>query len=172
MPIGVFATSIDNFAGGIFDYNDAATAITPLNVVGGNGPLLLTNDGAGPFTNTSYLPSGVTNVWNVVTDKFDWTELVLGDMIDIRIDVDVITSSVNTEIKIDLHLAIGGFEYTIPWILETNFKTTGTHKLNRYNGVYMGDTNTLDNPADFRISSDKDCTIVVNGWYVKVIKRG
>lgn len=162
----------DNFAGGLFDYNDAATATAPISIVGGAAAAILTNDGLGPFTNTAYKPIGVTNIWNTVTNEFDWTELKLGDMVDIRLDVDVTTTSVNTEVKVDLHLALGGFTYPIPWVLETNYKSIGTHKLNVYNGIYIGDANTLDNPANFRLFSDKACTVVVNGWYVKIIKRG
>ena len=172
--IGVSGASIpsDNFHGGLFDYNDAATAITPISVTGGNAPLALTNDAAGPFTNTAYAPVGVTTVWDEVAGEFDWTELGLGDMVDIRLDVTITTLSVNTEVKVDLHLAVGGGEYTIPWVNPVNIKTVGTYKEVTYSGIYIGDSNTLDNAANFRISSDKDCTIVVNGWYVKIIRRG
>ena len=162
----------DNFAGGLFDYNDVATTTTPIVVTAVGGAVVLTNDAAGAFTNKLFPPVGIDDVWNDSTNVFDWSELSLGSMVDIRIDVDVITTSVNTEIKIDLHLGTGGSAYAIPWILETNFKATGTHKLNRYNGIYMGDTNTLNNGGQFMISTDKDCTAVVNGWYCKVIKRG
>jgi hypothetical protein len=162
----------DLFSGGIMDYNDAATAGTPIVVTGGGGAVVLTNDEAGAFTNKTYKPVGVTDVWDSINDTFDWSDLKLGDMVDIRIDVDLTTTSVNTEVKIDLELGTGGFAYTIPWILETNYKNTGTHKLNRYNGVYMGDTNTLNNGAVFKISADKNCTVVVNGWYCKIIVRG
>ena len=165
------ALPADNFAGGILDYNDAGTTTTPI-VVSAATPTILTNDELGAFTNKAYLPTGVTDVWLAGTDTFDWSELKLGDMIDIRLDVDVITTLNNTEAKIDLILAIGGFSYAIPWMLETNYKTSGTHKVNVYNGVYIGDTNTLDNGARFEITSDNACTVIVNGWYVKVITRG
>ena len=162
----------DLFSGGIMDYNDAGTAGTPIVVTGGGAAVTLTNDEAGAFTNKTYKPAGVTDVWDALNDTFDWSDLKLGDMVDIRIDVDVITTATNTEVKIDLELGTGGFAYNIPWILETNYKTSGTHKLNRYNGVYMGDANTLNNGAVFKISADKNCTVVVNGWYCRIIKRG
>jgi hypothetical protein len=161
----------DIFSGGFFDYNDLTTQGTPI-IVSADTPIILTNDGAGPFTNTAYKPIGVTDVWSAGTDTFDWSELKLGDMVDIRLDLDVTTTLNNTEVKVDLQLAIGGFQYHIPWVLSENFKTAGTHKINTYNGIYMGDTNTLDNPARFEIVSDTDCTVVVNGWYVKIIQRG
>lgn len=162
----------DNYGGGLFDYNDAATAITPIVVTVAGSPVVLTNDGAGPNTNKLFPPVGVTDVWLVGSDVFDWSQLKLGDMVDIRLDIDVITASVNTEVSVDLHLGTGGAAYTIPFVTETNFKNTGTHKLNRFNGIYMGDLNTLNNGGQFKISTDKDCTVVVNGWYARIVRRG
>ena len=156
---------------GFFDYSDAATTITPIAVTLGTSPLALTNDELGGNTNKLFPPTGVTDVWDAGAGMFDWSELSLGDTIDIRLDVDVITTTVNTEIKIDLHLGTGAGSYTIPWILEINFKSSGTHKLNRFNGIYIGDANTLDNGGQFKISTDKDCTVVVNGWYCRILKR-
>lgn len=157
---------------GLVDYNDSETAGSPIAVTSGTSPVSLTNDAAGAFTNELFLPDGVTSIWNSATDVFDWSELKLGDMIDIRLDVSVTTTSVNTEISIDLRLGTGGSSYTIPWILETNFKNTGVHNLNRYNAIYLGDTNTLNNGGQFMISTDKDCTVVVNGWYCKILING
>lgn len=162
----------DVFYGGIFDYNDLGTTGTPIAVTGGGGLSDLTNDGAGAFTNKIYAPIGITDVWNSSTNLFDWSELKLGDMLDIRLDVDVITTSVNTEFVIALQLGVGGSPYTINWFNLANFKNAGTNKIVTFNGIYLGDTNTLDNSAKFVIAADKNCTVVVNGWYCKVIRRG
>tara|TARA_R110002126_G_scaffold22993_1_gene81398 strand:+ start:2107 stop:2631 length:525 start_codon:yes stop_codon:yes gene_type:complete len=161
----------DNFSGGILDYNDAATTTVPIAVSAAT-PTILTNDELGAFTNKAYLPAGVTDVWLAGTSTFDWSELKLGDMVDIRLDVNIITTLNNTEAKIDLILAVGGSSYAIPWMLANNYKTAGTHNVNVYNGIYIGDTNTLDNGARFEITTDNACTVVVNGWYVKIISRG
>ncbi|MDB4299769.1 hypothetical protein N9928_01825 [bacterium] len=158
------------FHGGFVDYNDSGT---PIIVTAAGSPVVITNDGLGSFTNKTYLPTGVTDIWDSSTNRFDWTQLKAGDMVDIRLDLDLITESVNTEISVDLILAEGeAGEYPVPFITEANFKEARTHKTNRFNGIYMGDTNTLDNPAVFKISTDKDCSVVVNGWYCKIIRRG
>lgn len=162
----------DNFSGGLFDYNDLGTTSSPISVTGGAGFFNLTNDELGAFTNKTYPPSGVSDIWNSGTNLFDFTELSLGDMLDIRLDIDVITTSVNTEVAVALQLGIGGFDYTINWFNTTNFKTSATNKIVTFNGIYMGDANTLDNGARFVIASDKNCTVVVNGWYCKIIRRG
>jgi hypothetical protein len=158
------------FNGGFVDYNDSTTAGTPISLSAGV-PTVLTNDGAGSFTNKTYLPTGVTDVWDEV-DSFDWSELELGDMLDIRMDVFLTTSSPNTTVEVDLHLGTGGGAYTIPFVTDADFKDAGTHTINKYNGIYMGDTNTLNNGGQFKITCDKNSTVVVNGWYVKIIRRG
>jgi hypothetical protein len=160
------------YNGGLFDYNDLATSTTPISVTGGTGFVTITNDGLGSFTNKTYKPFGFSDIWNTSTNQFDWSDLSLGDMVDIRIDLEVTTTSPNQEVEVDLFLAFGDVsEYSIPFF-KGSFKNADTHDINRFNGIYMGDSTTLSNPAEFMIASDDDCTVLVRGWYVKVIKRG
>jgi hypothetical protein len=162
---GGSASSLDI---GFVDYNDAATAVTPIAFTSGV-PVLLTNDKLGPFTNESYLPAGVTSIF--VSNQFDWSELSLGDMVDIRIDIDVITGSQNQNVRVDMILAEGDAgEYVINFA-DVFQKTAGQHKITEYNGVYMGDPITFSNPAEFRLTSDGTGTAIVNGWYCVVTKR-
>jgi len=153
---------------GFLDYNDATTASTPINVTGGAGYTYLTNDGAGAFTNKAYTPSGVTDVWDASINKFDWSDLQLGDMVDVRLDIEVTTSGANQAFDVALEMATDGSSYDIPFEIAL-VKTAGATNVNRYNGVYMGDANTLDNRARFKIQSDGNATVVVRGWYCKVL---
>lgn len=162
----------DNATVGYADYNDVATTGTPLSVTGGGAAVVLENDAAGTFTSETELPNGISSLWNEVTDNFDWSELRIGDTVDIRMDIDVITASVNTTIHIDMHLGTGGSVYTIPFVSGLDFKTIATHHITRYNGLYIGDVNTRDNGGQLKISADKTCTVTVNGWYVRVLKMG
>lgn len=163
-------TTGDIFNGGLVDYNDLATATTPISI-SADTPTLLTNDGAGTFTNKTFLPSGITDIYDEV-DSFDWSELKLGDMIDIRLDLLLTTISPNTTVEVDLHLGTGGGSYTIPFVTDADFKTAAVHTINKYNGIYLGDANTLDNGGQFMITCDKAATVVVNGWYCKILRRG
>lgn len=162
----------DNLSGGLFDYNDLATQSTPLVVTVAGSPVLLTNDGLGPGTNKLFAPTGVTDVWDADNDVFDWSQLKLGDTVGIRLDIEVITTSVNTEVHAELNLGTGGNAYTIAFINDRNFKTTDTHPLTVFNKIYIGDLNTLDNGGQFKISTDKDCTVIVNGWFLQINARG
>lgn len=162
----------DNCRIGFIDYNDAGTAVTPIVVTGGAPAVKLTNDAAGPFTNKDYRPEGVTDIWDVDTQEFTGRDLKLGDMVDLRLDLEVTTASPNTRVVVDMLVGVGsGSEYTVPFI-HTTLKNAGTEQLNRYNGFYMGNELTLNNPAHFVISADGDCTVVVKGWYCKLLIRG
>ena len=57
--------SPDGFSGGWADYEDVATTGSPIAVTA--SPTVLTNDGLGVDTNTSYLPvggNGITQLWD------------------------------------------------------------------------------------------------------------
>ena len=162
----------DDISGGFADYNDNATSGTPLSVTGGGAAVVLTNDTLGAFTNTQFLPEGVSRLWDASTNNFDWSELSAGDMVDIRADITVTTSSSNTAIDVLLHLGAGGSAYTIPFIQDYNFKASGTYQKVMFNSIYMGDANTLNNGGQFKITADANCTVVVNGWYVRCLRRG
>lgn len=153
---------------GFFDYNDSSL---PQSILV-DTYTRLDNDTLGIYTNIAYKPTSMTTLWNSTTNQFDFSELSLGDMLDIRIDVDVTTSNSNQDVNLKLVLGIGGDSYD----LELDFispKTAGTYKMVSYTGVYMGDINTLNNPGEIQIRSDNAITsgVNVNGWYCKVVRR-
>ena len=155
---------------GFFDYNDLATQTTPISVTGGGGYFVLTNDTLGPNTTRLYAPDGISDIWNPSTNSFDFTQLSLGDMVDIRLDVEVTTTSSNTVVDVDLFLG-SATPYQISFITHANFKSTGSYDLIRYNGIYIGNNDTLNNPAQFKIICDINTTVKVKGWYCKITRR-
>lgn len=154
---------------GFWDYNDLATTGTPLNAVAST-PLALPNDGAGAFTNKTYKPLGMTDIWNAGGGVFDFTELSLGDTVDIRLDVSVTTTSANQNVDLYLQLGQGGSAYNI--VFDTILvKAASTKQLVSFSSVYMGDLNTLNNAAQFFVLTDSAATVTVNGWYVRVVGK-
>lgn len=157
---------------GIYDYADLATATTPITLSPLNTYVELTNDGLGAGTNLSYVLSDVANVWDTTTDRLDFTSFNLGDAVDIRIDLDITTTSSNTVIELGIEIGIGGSPFTLV-LGESYFKSTGTYEGVSYTGLYVGDTNFKDNPARIVAKSDSGvATVKVNGWYIKGLKRG
>lgn len=148
---------------GFFDYNDLATQTTPISITGGGGFVDLTNDEAGSFTNKTYPPNGVTDVWDAANQQFDFAELTLGSRMAFRLDIEVTTISTNQTIDVEIQLAIGGVTYTLP-ITHEQYKTAGVYQMVKSSFIYMGDENTRSNYGKFRIKSDGNATIKVNGW--------
>ena len=164
--------SPDGFSGGWADYEDVATTGTPISVTA--TPTVLTNDGTGVNTNTKYLPiggNGVTQLWDTSSNGFDFSDLDVGDMIDIRMDITMIIASNNTAVDVDLHMGSGG-SVVVPFISQQNFKSTGSFEVIRYMGVYIGSADVRDNLAQLKIKADNNWTCTVNGWYIKAIRRG
>jgi len=152
---------------GWFNYNDLATATTPISHTGGVDTKL-TNDTLGPATLTPFPPEGVTQVWDEVANQFDWTELRNGDTVDIRLDLEITTASANQELEVYMKLGVGGTEIIVP-IMDRVIKTAGAIRIVEFSSVFMGGDNTLLNPAELYFSSPNNATIKVNGWYNRVI---
>jgi hypothetical protein len=168
----IVTESPDGFSGGWADYNDTATTGSPIAVTA--VPAVLTNDGLGVNTNTSYLPTagnGITQLWNTSSNGFDFSDLNVGDMLDIRMDISVVIASVNTVVDINLLMGTGG-SVVVPFISDQNYKATGTFEVIRYMGVYIGSTDVRDTLAQLKIEADKNCTCIVHGWYIKATRRG
>jgi hypothetical protein len=168
----ITTASPDGFSGGWADYADVATTGSPIAVSA--VPAVLTNDGLGVDTNTAYLPiggNGITQLWDTSSNGFDFSDLNVGDMLEIRMDIDVIIVSNNTAVDVNLHMGSGG-TVIVPFISQQNFKTTGTFEVIRYMGLYIGSTDVRDTLAQLKINADNNCTCIVNGWYIKATRRG
>ena len=168
----IASSSGDAFSGGWADYADVATTGSPIAVSA--VPAVLTNDGLGVDTNTAYLPiggNGITQLWNTSSNGFDFSDLNVGDMLEIRMDIDVIIASNNTAVDVNLHMGSGG-TVIVPFISQQNFKTTGTFEVIRYMGLYIGSEDVRDTLAQLKISADNNCTCIVNGWYIKATRLG
>lgn len=156
---------------GWFDYN-ASGALSSVTLTA-NVWNPIENDAGGPFTLTSYGPTGIDRVWDESTNLFDWSQLSLGDTVDIRFDIEVTTTVPNETIEVDLVMAKGtSSEYRITFIPLLTSKNATTVKLSRYQGVYMGNVDTLSGGAQFEVRTDAAATMKVNGWYNRITRLG
>ena len=155
---------------GWYDYNDLFTQTTPIALTAGVKSDL-TNDTLGVNTQTSFGLDGVT-LWNSITNRFNFTTLSVGDMVDTRFDITVITTNANTAITLELEFATGtGSAFTLVVIPQVNFKVAGTYQLTRDIGWYIGSAVVRDNPTRVRILSDTaGATVKVNGWFSRITK--
>jgi hypothetical protein len=153
---------------GIFDYRNT---LAPQSLTGGN-TIVLNNNGGGVNTYKKLPDTNVTDLWLTSTNKFDFSDLNIGDMIDIRLDLEVTTTAVNQTFSIDLEMGQGGTIETVPFVINQEHKAAGAVAVNRYNGIYMRNANSIVRSAQFKITSADDLTVDVHGWYCKLIKKG
>jgi len=158
---------------GFWDYNDAATAVTPIVLTPNDTFVKITNDELGPGTEKTYAIPGFDDVWDPSTNQFDWSGFALGDVFDVRFDFQVETMSNNTEISFQLDVAVGhAGNYQLNMHRET-FKSMGTYNVVFMFSIYMGNARTLNFPTEVMVKSDTGTTdeVVVNGWFVEAHTR-
>lgn len=163
-PEGTYVTNAKEYTG-TWDY---ANTLTAQSFTGTS--IYLNNNGLGTNTNKDYRLTAIPDIFDTINNSFDFSDLELGDRVDIRLDVTITTSSANQSCDINLELGIGSTPYEISF-LDREFKTATSHTFTVDGWFYLGNTLTKDFPAKLKFFSDANATILVNGWAVNVIKR-
>lgn len=146
---------------GTYNYQDTATSTTPISLTSGVWTNM-TNNGAGGLT-LKYRATGKNEVWNVSTNRFDFTQLSLGSHVHIRSHITVTTTSANQNVRGRLVIAEGVLNVSVP-IFERTFKTAGTYDIATTELVTVLTNISRDNPASLQVESDSNATAVVQGW--------
>jgi len=176
--INIFGSSvIDGGSGeqlvnamGWFDYNDLATHTTPLDVVA-NTELILTNDALGENTNLTNAPFNVFSVWDA--DKFNFNQLGIGDVLKLRVDLNLTTDANNAHYKLVLRLAEGTAGEFDLQIGTGSFKNTVSNE-NICNEIsfYIGNNLVKENAGRIILISDTNGEVSVNGWFIEILRKG
>ena len=161
---------VDNFAGGNFNVQDAATTTVPISIPGTSTFTQLTNDGAGSLTTNINAPLGITELWDTTDDEFSFVQLKMGDRVDIRVDLLVDILSVNTEIELQLEAGIGIFAFGIN-LDQREYKSTGVKPVAVTGFVTMDTTTILNGTAEIQLKSDKACEVETLGWNYVITRR-
>lgn len=134
----------------------------------------LINDSNGSDTlNFRALPS-VDNVWNPTTNRFDWSDLSVGDVVNLWANVEVITTTVSTTIDFIYEAAVGtGSPVVLSLASQKLFTSTGTYQITLPITSFITNASIRDNPARLRMRADETGTsVAVKSWLVNVIKPG
>jgi hypothetical protein len=133
----------------------------------GSATTFLTNNNLGTRT-FAYNPTSNTNLWNPSTNKFDFSSLKIGDVVDFRIDI-VIDHAAAQELNIVMDLAEGAASpYTLN-IGHRYYKTASTGiTVTAHFKLPMISQPTIDNSARIRFESIAAASILVEGWYYEV----
>ncbi len=154
---------------GFIDYNDTSGPFS----ISADTWTDLPNNGLGAFTNKNYLPTGVTELMDGSTGYIDPLELTLGDSIFIRNDYTINPNTNNAQLRFRYQLGTGGGTYTLEKIIGRldsgsgqNYRFSLTPDL-----IYMGDTNTRDNPIKLQVYCTSNATVTNAGSVITVLKQ-
>ena len=153
----------DTYTHGWGNYQDAATSITPITVVGGT-PELLVTDGLGALTDESYLPSQVTTFFNTSTSRVQLSGLNLGDIFSIRHDIIFTPNVSNSLLKFDFK-----FYNSIGTLIFSVERFVGFIKTNSIPKEFITSTpffigpDLLDGEVEIDLVSDTNGSLVING---------
>lgn len=150
---------------GFVDYNDTTGQIALAADTWTDVP----NDGAGAFTNTTYKPSGVTSLIDVSTGYLDFDDLTLGSEILIRNDFTVVPQTNNAQLEARYLLGTGAGEYQLLFWSERLDSGSGEDYQRVTNfPIYMGDSNTKDNPGKLQVRLSSGGTMTNAGSYISI----
>lgn len=154
---------------GFIDYNDTTGNVSLI----ANTWTTVPNNGLGAFTNTSFPPTGVTQLMDTSTGAIDTNQLSLGDTIIIRNDFKINPGTNNALLEFRYQLGAGAGLYT----LETNIGRLDSGSGQDYRSalksdlIYMGDDNTRLNPIVLQVKLSTNGTLLNAGSVIQVIKR-
>jgi len=156
---------------GYFHYTDTATQTTPLTILPDTNKKL-TNDGLGAQTNLTQAPYGISTLFNTTTNEFDFSQLSIGDTLDLRVDLLLTTTSANQHYLVFLRVGEGSVaQYDLP-ILNGQIKSISSDNRIIGNEPFSIDYQEhIDNPATLYILSDDDGSVKVNGWFTSIIRK-
>ena len=159
----------DNLTGGWADYINGD--LTPISIPA-NEPTKLTLNADSGVTLDQYLPLGVSKIWDSTNNQFDFSELSVGDMIDIRVDGELTNSGFNESFVLNLVVGVGsGSEFTLPFA-SGNRLFAGTAPVSRYNGIFAGSQSLIDFPSELQVVTTDASSGFLIDIYVKVIRLG
>lgn len=152
-------------------YYDTATQATPISMLADTW-YDVPNNGLGTSSSSAYLPYGYTDVWNASAGQFESSDLKLGDSVDLQLDLTWTSQTGNSAVEIELVLTEDGVDYSIPYLPETAFKSTGEHRIIQQKGVFFENELSLSATAKFRIRADAASSFKVNSFYVRLYLNG
>ena len=156
---------------GWYDNADSFTAGTPIALTAGV-KADLTNNNLGVDTNLNFGIPGVVNLWDSSTNRFNFSQLTIGDTLEVRVDLLYTTTAANTALTLEFEFASGtGSAFPLIILPLVNFKTAGTYQITHSRGFYIGSAVVRDNPCRIRALADTaGSSVVVKGWYTRAIK--
>lgn len=152
------------------DYNDSYTALNPITLLD-NVWTTLTNDGAGVYSNTNFLPPN-TSFLNTATGALDFSSLNIGDSVIIRNEFKITPNRDFKQLYFRYSLGAGAGAYNLEYYVSDLTAGAGVEYKFNLNAqfIYLGDSNTKDNPIFLQAKLLGGGTLINNGTAIQILK--
>jgi len=128
------------------------------------------NDGAGAYTNLTYGPVDKGVLMDATTGEIDTSGLNLGDTLLVRNDFRLTPSVNNTSVQFRYRLGTGAGQYYLTNQLGILSNGAGIEYPLQFLGyIYMGDTNTKDNPIGLEINCSAETSFTNLGIVMEAL---
>ena len=153
---------------GFIDYNDTTGAISLVS----DTWTVIPNNGQGSFSNDTYKPDSVTEFMDTASGSINVSELELGDTVIIRNDFKINPNTNNALLEFRYKLGGNGGEYTLETTLGRLDNGSGVdYRFSlKPDLIYMGDTNTKDNPISLEVKLSTNGVLTNAGTVIQLIK--
>jgi hypothetical protein len=155
---------------GSFLYADLTTQTTPLNGIA-NVEKNLINDIDGTNTDLSNAPYGVSTLWDSATNKLDFSQLSIGDVVNLRTTLKVTTSTANQNIHIFARLGLGTASEKDFLIGSKLIKTAGEFIFDEELTIVMSKEDWITDIGELYLISEHNSTIKVNEFEFVVTRK-
>lgn len=153
--------------GGVYDYNNNGVSQNYTST-----PIHILNTGLGAYTNKNFILRDIDDIYNTTTNEFNFSKLNLGDVIEIRLNCDITTTTNNQISEFYATFGIGStLEYSLSFG-KMYHKTIGKHENEViYLRFYIGNLETKNYPAKIFFKSDDNCSVNLIGFCNFVTKK-
>src|SRR5436190_2054319 len=155
---------------GYFLYDDAVTQTTPIPFTS-NTEVKITNDTLGLGTDYTQSPFGVSSVWNSATNQTDFSDLSIGDVLTLRMQLKVNTNSTDQRYEVRLKLAAGTPNEEVITIFSKIPKIAGLDTETFAIPFPINNTSIKDSPSEIWLFSDGSGTIKVGVFYFEILRK-
>ena len=130
------------------------------------------NDGAGGSTNKLYPPDGVTELLDPNTGYLDFSQISIGDQINVRNHIAVTPNTNNSLLEVRYVLGQGPGQYTLLFWSERLDSGSGQpyERVIPF-PIYMGDANTQGGAGKLQVKLSTNGTLDNKGSYIQILLR-
>ena len=143
---------------------DLATQTTPYNYSTSPAIVNIPNDGAGVTSDASKAPNNIGSFYDVGLQQLEFSEFKVGDVITLRIDLEVTNTQVDQDIEVLLSIAESTPSARVSSVLTKRLHAINSHRVTGEITFYIHHANVLSNPGHIQFQSADDAVIVVNSF--------